>query len=326
MANDDFFDALDQAEAAEAEQGRKILEAKDQKRVRYWYEEGYVPGNERDSDDEDHDEDQHCDGQQCEERDEEEGEETASNSGYEEVRTVLGGARGGQHVRWGGINGRLALADAPEQAIAKLDDVLDELLLPQADVAAVGSASNTFRVDEVTAIVLAQLQRESSPWSNTVYSGRASERDGLGEEFVVTRQRFALEDGQVNARVRSEQEHDLSFRARASCCKQRQAREEFVRAFREEERRKRSIEEGSRERLPGARKPLPLSQAWQERKAAVGGTALEPVRPTGRSMLPCSLSGSSSSMSQESLRGALGRPRSFVMRPPAKHERGPHHV
>mmetsp|Transcript_92168 Transcript_92168/g.298422 ORF Transcript_92168/g.298422 Transcript_92168/m.298422 type:complete len:363 (+) Transcript_92168:108-1196(+) len=290
MANDDFFEGLDQAEA---EQGKKILEAKQQKRVRYWYEEGYVPGNEQDSDEEENN-----DGKQGEEDEEEQSDsDSASSTGYEEVRITLGGARGGRRATWGGLSGRLAIQDAPPGTVAKLDEVLDELLLPGADTG--GSARSDAGLSEVTAIVLAQLPQEGRCWSYSSSSCLAIEDDKLEEEYEAARLRYAIEDGEENTRVRSEEEQSMASWAKYNTAMQRQAREDLVAQLKEEEKKKRSIQRGAREQLPGTRKPLPLSQAWQERKAETGGRKLEAPKPSGRSMLPCSLSGSSSSSRSE---------------------------
>merc|ERR1711879_821125 len=176
--------------------------------------------------------------------------------------------------RWGGINGKLALADAPSQTVAKLDEVLDELLMPMGDMGACSSSSNANLTDEA-AIVMAQMTQETPCWSYSTSSCLAIEDVRLEEEYEATKTRYAIEDGSVNLQVRSEEEQMLAQVAKVNHSIQQEARREFLRNLREEERKKRSIERGSHERLPGARKPLPVSQAWQERRAEIAGKKLE---------------------------------------------------
>ncbi|OLQ06284.1 hypothetical protein AK812_SmicGene10441 [Symbiodinium microadriaticum] len=150
------------ADQVDAEEGQVRLEEKNKKRVRYWWEEGYVPGNEkaepvmssRKSDI------FACDCERTFElvnvrelpRGREDSPETntlpsldpGEDSDYEAV-VPGGGAKGGRFMRWGGLHGRLCLADGalavedgdagelPSRAAPPLQDYLDELLMPAAD-------------------------------------------------------------------------------------------------------------------------------------------------------------------------------------------------
>eukprot|EP00930_Biecheleria_cincta_P074612 TRINITY_DN61822_c0_g1_i1.p1 TRINITY_DN61822_c0_g1~~TRINITY_DN61822_c0_g1_i1.p1 ORF type:complete len:423 (-),score=108.27 TRINITY_DN61822_c0_g1_i1:462-1700(-) len=348
-----------QPDQEEAEQGKEILEEKNKKRVRYWWEEGYVPGNEKDSDEEEEAEDK--------EEVEEEPQlppdtnvlpslDPAEDEAYEDV--VPGDFRGGRRMRWGGLHGRLCLEDGdlalqdgylavedgddevldviddqPRRALPSVQDYLDELLLPAADIEAqekaqaeaiarfaiedAGSASAA----ETTAIVLYQTaESHAKPWSFCTVSDHMSKAENDKSEM---RKMYAIEDMKPNMQLHSEQDQLLQQLAIGNYyLRQLEGQKVVERAKEDENIRRKQVKEGSREMLPGTKLPLAASQAWQDHRARSETGAVEgegeaqPPKPQPstkpprqrKSLLPGSLSSSTGSASSSSASQTLPSP------------------
>ncbi|CAJ1418862.1 unnamed protein product [Effrenium voratum] len=303
----------------EAEQGQVILEEKNKKRVRYWWEEGYVPGNEKDSEDEGSSDGDAKTAESSKQL--EDDEEDLLEDSYEAI--APGDARGGSFVRWGGLSGRLCLADGDlgledgdastlEAPAAPIQDYLDELLMPVADIQEEEACAETATrlalensppaAAETTAIVLYQTPASRvRPWSFCTITERFSEVDASEVRKV-----FAIEDAKRNHRLYSEEMQALSQVAVGNYLLRQQQGFEVVQKAKEDEAiRRRNVKEGAKERLPGTKQPLAVSKAWQEHLAGQpsvevpGQAEAREPRPaklrTRRTLLPGSLSASSSS-------------------------------
>eukprot|EP00913_Durusdinium_trenchii_P027210 g25530.t1 len=319
MANIPHSAVAEAADQVEAEQGQVILEEKNKKRVRYWWEEGYVPGNEKDrlakepaiacwsaaggsgppnplgedSDDEGCASGSETKDTECEKQPDVnalpvEGED----SDYEAVVEGLGSGRDatGRFVRWGGLHGRRCLADG--------DLALEERsrLRARRDRGFGGTPSSQVK-----------------PWSFCTITDNMS---------AQVRQVFAIEDAKRNHHLYNEEMQVLSQMAIGNYFLRQQQGFEVVQKAKEDEKlRRRSastcalracgetggeVKEGSKERLPGTKQPLAVSQAWQEHQApAASSSRVEaapgaaphaaPAAPKRKTLLPGSLSGGSSS-------------------------------
>jgi len=111
---------------------------------------------------------------------------------------------------------------------------------------------------------------------------------------VEVQQVFAIEDAKRNNRLYSEEMQALSQMAIGNYFLRQQQGFEVVQKAKEDEAiRRRQVKEGSKERLPGTRQPLAVSQAWQEHQQV---EAASPQKPR-KTLLPGSLTGGSSSSS-----------------------------
>ncbi|CAE8632338.1 unnamed protein product [Polarella glacialis] len=327
----------------EAEKGQEILEEKNARRVRYWWEEGYVPGNEKDSGDEASSE---ASGDGAEAR---APEKLATNAlpsaepddDYEEV---VPAARGGRFVRWGGLHGRRCLTDGPlavedglssegvsddadeevldadspkirlgqkrTKALPALQDYLDELLLPGADLDEVEQARAAERdaltmgglSSESTAIVLHQTaETRIRPWSFCTITDSLATAE---VEQSQVRKMFALEDIKDNLRLHVDETPIISQVAMGNYLLRKQQRDRVIEQAKADQTLRKKATENSREKLPGTREPLALSQAWQNRLAEQAGApaAPEPViaQRRGLSFLPGSLTGQPSMLPGQS--------------------------
>eukprot|EP00439_Symbiodinium_sp_Y106_P010081 s4688_g1.t1 len=313
------------ADQVDAEEGQVRLEEKNKKRVRYWWEEGYVPGNEKDSDDE-----SSASASGGETKDSESCKPPETNtlpsldpgedSDYEAV-VPGGGAKGGRFMRWGGLHGRLCLADGalavedgdagelPSRAPPPLQDYLDELLMPAADAedeeeAQAKEASRlalenapSASAAETSAIVLYQTPAPK-PWSFCTLTDHFSAAEVDQSEV---RRMFAIEDSKHNHRLYTEEMQVLSQVAIGNYLLRQQQGMEVVQKAKEDEAiRKRRVTEGSKEQLPGTKQPLAVSQAWQDHLGKGKEAQDDPPKPRQRrTLLPGSLSGASSSSSSQ---------------------------
>ncbi|CAK9037704.1 Uncharacterized protein SCF082_LOCUS22287, partial [Durusdinium trenchii] len=121
------------------------------------------------------------------------------------------------------------------------------------------------------------------------------------------RQVFAIEDAKRNHHLYNEEMQVLSQMAIGNYFLRQQQGFEVVQKAKEDEKlRRRQVKEGSKERLPGTKQPLAVSQAWQEHQApAASSSRVEaapgaaphaaPAAPKRKTLLPGSLSGGSSS-------------------------------
>jgi len=315
MANIPRSEVAFAADQAEAEQGHVILEEKNKKRVRYWWEEGYVPGNEKDSDDEKSESGSETKTTECEKQPDTnvlpsiDGED----SDYEVI--MPGDAKGGRFVRWGGLHGRLCLADGDlaledgvcetregQKTLPPVQDYLDELLIPavESPSEAESGAQSMLALEnmppaaaETMAIVLYQTPSSRvKPWSFCTITDNMSSKVDQAEVRKV----FAIEDAERNSRLYSEEMQALSQMAIGNYFLRQQQGFEVVQKAKEDEAiRRRQVKEGSKEPLPGTKQPLAVSQAWQEHQ---GSAAAEPAQPKQRkTLLPGSLASSSSSSS-----------------------------
>lgn len=299
---------------AEAEQGQVILEEKNKKRVRYWWEEGYVPGNEKDSDDEKSESGSETKATECEKQPDINALPSVDgeDSDYEVV--VPGDAKGGRLVRWGGLHGRLCLADGDlaledgecesdksQKALAPLQDYLDELLIPTGEPTEVQAQTGAESLPalenmppaaaETMAIVLYQTPASRvKPWSFCTITDSMSSKVDQAEVQQV----FAIEDAKRNNRLYSEEMQALSQVAIGNYfLRQQQGFEAVQKAKEDEAIRRRQVKEGSKERLPGTKHPLAVSQAWQEHQQVEAASFQKPRK----TLLPGSLAGGSSSSS-----------------------------
>lgn len=295
MATEDFFAALDEAEAKV-----EVEEKAQAPKVRYWYEEGYVPGNERDSDEEStvNNESEACEDAKAR------SEQAASTEGDEgEECAQPPKDRGGRFVRWGGLGGRRCLADRPENQVPALEEILEELMLPEVDTLQVFGASSSSGApppppDREDGSRAAQASGGSfSAWSHraVVASLPAGAMPTIHESDI--RQRYTREDrgtGGPEARSMEEasaqqqqQQHKGGLGGSGGAA---QLRHSADMPFAESSRFSGggASSSCSREPLPGTRRPKVLSQAWQRQQedqagALLGGTGARPAARAGRS-------------------------------------------
>lgn len=232
-----------------------------------------------------------------------------------------GGAKGGRFMRWGGLHGRLCLADGalavedgdagelPSRAAPPLQDYLDELLMPAADTedeeeAQAKEASRlalenapSASAAETSAIVLYQTPAPK-PWSFCTLTDHFSAAEVDQSEV---RKVFAIEDSKPNHHLYTEEMQVISQVAIGNYLLRQQQGMEVVQKAKEDEAiRKRRVTEGSKEQLPGTKQPLAVSQAWQDHLGKAKEAQDDPPKPRQRrTLLPGSLSGASSSSSSQ---------------------------
>lgn len=295
---EDFFAGLEEAEKVE-----KKAEATKQK-VRYWYEEGYVEGNEKESDEESTNgesdrredvserevqeqvgadgnailahtltdrpavtEEAEADERRCRKAERADCEGDSGEDHYEEV---LPQARGGRHVRWGGLGGKLCLTDPEAEEVPALGEMLDELLLPGAEEG-IGSSM-------------------SSGSTAAASAGGGAQKGEAEASAAAAHSSSAVAEPEPE--VRSTAEPTTMQLAIANAVLQKREREEILAKVRRDaiEARTAAAVRNKGQPLPGTRRPLVVSQAWQEKRMQQNSETPAPKPRRGPAMLPGSLS------------------------------------
>jgi len=271
-----------------------------------------------------------------------------SQDGYEEVVPNSGATLGtfqygGQPMRWGGISGRLCLEDGDKMLaledgkVPALEEVLDELLVVGDDDSGTARAGLRVAEDEpeqaVLEVVATQMPYDpgaTSRWSNfnvaamaaSASRGSASSSDECLAivEASAVRNKYAIEVGEENEHVRSEEVPYVPMVVMENDMLRKQIRQEIIAKAKKDtlkrweyKREEAQSNRGGCERLPGTRKPMGISQTWQDKKAETQGTAPAAApksasRPLGRSMLPGALAGFDVKTAQPAGKGAPSRP------------------